>query len=279
MICLTGDLHHQSLGTGNQYHCDISEIQVAQRYMAMLREAGVKVTFFISGRAFDQQWDELQPICDDANVEIGGHNYSCFTPSWWHRFWNKTTGNYNGPMWYQERDTRRTIHAIKRRTGRTITSWRNHMYMHGPNTEQVLAKCGIRICSDGVRADATGPMWHPAGLFNFKINVIPDHEHIYHAERTRQWVYQWVQRYNWSDDYGSRSYPVEEWSEIALDCLHRNEERGAISNMLVHPITLYLSDRFKSFERILDYLSGQETVHLSEVHRHAVTALPATAPT
>ena len=39
MICLTGDIHHMSLRTGNQAHCDITEAQVAQRYLKMLEEA------------------------------------------------------------------------------------------------------------------------------------------------------------------------------------------------------------------------------------------------
>lgn len=265
MICLTGDLHHQGLGTGNQRYCELSELHVAQRYLAMLNEAGVKVTFFVSGKTFASQWVDLKPICDHPLVEIGGHNYSCFTPALWHRFWNKAIGSYNGPRWYEERDVRNTIEVIRARTGRTITGWRNHMYMHGPHTNQVLAKCGIRVCSDGVAANAMGPEWHHTGIYDFKINVIPDHEHIYHAERTPEWVANWVSRYGWSDDYGSTSYGVEEWTEIVLECLKRNEQRGAISNMLIHPITLYLSDRFKSFEKILDFLSVRETVHMSEV--------------
>src|SRR4029078_10350992 len=127
------------------------------------------------------------------------------------------------------------------------------MYMHGPGTERVLASCGIRLCSDGVRAAAMGPEWHPAGLYNFPLHVIPDHEHIYHAERTPAWVERWVRRYHWSDDFGPGSYPVEQWADIVLDNLVRNEERGAVSNMLIHPITLYLADGFKSFARILDF--------------------------
>ena len=64
MICLTGDLHHASLGTENQRHCDITEIQVARRYTDMLSEAGVKVTYFVSGRAFDEEWDASEPNDD-----------------------------------------------------------------------------------------------------------------------------------------------------------------------------------------------------------------------
>jgi len=278
MICLTGDLHHASLKTGNQLHAHESEIQIAGRFLRLLEERNLKVTFFVSGRAFDEEWDDLAPICEHPLVEIGGHNYSCFTPAILHRFWNKLTGNYNGPRWYQRLDAQRTLRAARRRTGQTPRLWRNHMYMHGPHTEEVLAGCGIDLCSDGVRADAVGPVWHPAGIYNFHLNVIPDHEHIYHAERTPEWVAAWQRRYDWSDDFGPDSYFVEEWSEIVLECLRRNEARGAISNMIVHPITLHLADRFESFGRVLDYLESRGTVHLSEVLDTARNARTETSP-
>ena len=141
------------------------------------------------------------------------------------------------------------------------------MYMHGPFTEDVLSSCGIEICSDGVARDSNGPQRHPSGLLNFPLNVMPDHEHIYHAERTPEWVEGWVRRYNWSDDYGPASYCVEEWTDRVLQELHAHETNGILSNMLIHPITLYLSDRFRSFERILEVLAAHETVHMSEACR------------
>jgi len=265
MICLTGDLHHASLGTGNQRACPLTEIQVARRYLALLEEARVKVTFFVSGRSFLEEWADLARVCEHPLVEIGGHNFDCFKPAAPHRIWKKIGGCYNGPGWLQRRDSSRTLDIIEERTGRRPILWRNHMYMHGPGTERVLASCGIRLCSDGVRAAAMGPEWHPAGLYNFPLNVIPDHEHIYHAERTPAWVERWVRRYQWSDDFGPGSYPVEQWADIVLDNLVRNEERGAVSNMLIHPITLYLADGFKSFARILDFLARHQTVHMSDV--------------
>jgi len=265
VICLTSDVHHASLGTGNQRASALSEVQVARRYLALLADAGVKATFFVSGRAFLEEWAELEPLCAHPLVEIGGHNFNCFKLAAPHRLWKKIAGSYNGPAWIQRRDALRTIRIIEERTGRRPILWRNHMYMHGPHTERVLAACGIRLCSDGVRARGTGPEWHRAGLYNFPLNVIPDHEHIYHAERTPAWVERWVRRYHWSDDFGPGSYPVEQWTDIVLDNLRRNEERGAVSNMLIHPITLHLADGFKSFARILDFLARHETVHMSEV--------------
>lgn len=271
MICLTGDIHHSSLQTGNQQHCDITEIQVAQRFLSMLVEAQVKVTFFVSGKAFREEWQDLQPIVTHPLVELGGHNWSCLTPVLWHRVSKKLTGSYNGPAWYQQREAMRTIEIARRRTGRTIRAWRNHMYMHGPHTEAVLRRCGITVCSDGVRKDAMGPELHPAGIYNFPINVIPDHEHLYHAERTPDWVERWKRRYQWSDDFGPDSYDIDTWVDLVLENLRRNEARGAVSNMIIHPITMYLCDGFKGFHRILDYLKRRETIHVQEAVKQAQT--------
>ncbi|MDG1874810.1 MAG: polysaccharide deacetylase family protein [Mariniblastus sp.] len=265
MICLTGDLHHSTLRTGNQAHCDIPEIQVANRYLKMLEEANVNVTFFVSGKSFVQEWDLLKPICDHPLVEIGGHNYSCFTPELWHRASKKLFGSYNGPRWYETWDVKRTINVIQERTGKTIRCWRNHMYMHGPRTDQVLTECGIPICSDGVDRNFRGQTSGNGGLSSLPINVMPDHEHLYHAERTPDWVQRWVKRYNWSDDYGSESYFIEEWTERVLDELRQHERDGVTSIMIIHPITLYLCDRFKCFEKILDFISSCETVKLGDV--------------
>jgi len=264
MICLTGDLHHNSLGTGNQHHCDITEIQVAQRYLDMLKEAQVKVTFFVSGKSFLEEAPDLRSIYESELVEIGGHNWDCFEHTLFHRACNKILGSYNGPAWYQYQDVKRTQDIIRKHTGRTITAWRNHMYMHGPHTEHVLAKAGIKVCSDGVKKISRGPVWDSAGLYNMQLNVIPDHEHLFHAERTPEWVDNWVKRYHWSDDFGPKSYYVEEWTDLVLEQLRQNEANDTISTMIIHPITLYLCDRFKSFERILDALSRAETIHVCD---------------
>ena len=49
-ICLTGDLHHASLRTGNQAHADRSEIDIAALYTERLREAGLMRALGASGR-------------------------------------------------------------------------------------------------------------------------------------------------------------------------------------------------------------------------------------
>jgi peptidoglycan/xylan/chitin deacetylase (PgdA/CDA1 family) len=266
MICLTGDIHHATLNTGNQQHSDISEIQTAALYTRLVEEFGVKVTYFITGKSFADEWEDLRPVCQSPNVEIGGHTYDAFEPQLWHRVWNKLINSYNGPYWYQKRDAEKTIEIIRQKTGKTITMWRNHMYMHGKYTEKVLASCGIRVCSDGVKKDSTGMEWHPAGIYNYPINIIPDHEHLIHAERTPQWIEAWIARYNWSDDYGSQSYYIDEWAELVLAGLQEREARGITSNLIIHPITMYLCDNFEAVKRILEYIATRENCFMSELY-------------
>lgn len=265
MICLTGDLHHSSMRTANQCACAISEIQVAQLYLQLLQEANVKVTFFVTGKVFKDEWTDIQPICENSLVSVQGHTYSGFQPEIMHRLWKKISGDYNGPLWYQRWDIQRTISIIEQKTGKKVTCWRNHMYMHGPHTDRILAQCGIKLCSDGVDAKSMGPTLISDGLLRFPINVIPDHEHLFHAERTPEWVNTWVKRYHWSDDFGSASYRIEEWTDIVLDNLRANEARGAISNMIIHPITMYLCDEFRSFRKILDFIASRRSMHLDEL--------------
>lgn len=265
MIILTGDLHHASLGTDNQRYCDDTEIQVARRYLERIADAGVHVTFFVTGKSFEQEWDDLRFIAEHPLVELGGHNYDCFQPVWAHRTYNALTGSYNGPARWQRRDARRTIEAARARTGRRLRLWRNHMYMHGPHTERVLADRGIELCADGVDPRTERPLWHPAGLFNYPLNIIPDHEHLYHAERTPAWVRRWQRRHRWSDAYGPHSYPAEAWAEIVLDGIRRREACGVVSHLLIHPITMELADEGRSFDRILAEIASRESAHLGTV--------------
>jgi len=266
MICLTADLHHMSLNTGNQQHSDKTEMSLAGEFVKMMETRNIKGTFFITGRSFEEEWTEVRPIAESPNIEIGGHTYEAFEPALLHRIWMKLTGNYNGPYAYQYRDTKKTIDIILKKTGKRITTWRNHMYMHGPNTEKILSKLGIKICSDGVKKENHTLIKDASGLFNLPINIIPDHEHIIHAERTPEWIEQWQKRYKWSDDFGPESYYIEEWTEMVLEQLQANESEGKLSVLIIHPITMYLADEFKSVQRILDYIATRQSVFMGDLH-------------
>ncbi|QOR61943.1 polysaccharide deacetylase family protein [Sulfurovum sp. ST-21] len=265
MICLTADLHHMSLKTGNQLHSDRTEMSLAGEFVKMMEARDIKGSFFITGRSFEEEWDEVKPIVESPNIEVGGHTYEAFKPELLHRVWNKLTKNYNGPYAYQYYDTKKTIDIIYKKTGKRINIWRNHMYMHGPNTEKILKSLGIDICSDGVKKENFTLQKDDTGLYNLPINIIPDHEHIIHAERTPEWIAQWQKRYNWSDDFGPDSYYIDTWAEMVLDQLKENEAKGRLSVMIIHPITMYLADGFKAVQKILDYIQTRETIFMGDL--------------
>lgn len=265
MICLTGDLHHKSLKTLNQKHCDITEMKTAQAFLKRLEKHKVKMTLFITGKSFLEEFDDVSEVIFNPLIETGGHNYDAFECELFHRVWNKLTKNYNGPKWIQKRDVLKTMDIIYKMSGKTIKVWRNHMYMHGINTEEVLFKEGIKICSDGVLKSSYGLQQHKTGLYNLPINIIPDHEHLIHAERTPQWIKSWQKRYKWSDDFGPNSYHIKEWTKIVLEQLKDNEEKGLLSNVIIHPITMYLCDKFEKVDEILAYISSCENIHMSDL--------------
>lgn len=265
MICLTGDLHHMSLQTGNQQHCSISEMKTANLFLKLLEQYHIKMTLFITGKSFKDEFCDVEPLVFNPLIETGGHNYDAFEHELFHRVWNKLTRNYNGPKWIQKNDVLNTQEIIYKMTKKEIKVWRNHMYMHGANTEKILFDAGINICSDGVNKNSHYLQKHTSGLFNFPINIIPDHEHLIHAERTPSWIKAWQQRYNWSDDFGSESYYIDKWGDMVLSQLKKKEELGLLSNLIIHPITMYLCDKFEKIDEILKYIATCENVHMSEL--------------
>ena len=80
MIYLTCDIHHAKLKTGNQSHCDISEIETATLMSELLFKRNIKATYFISGQSFADEWGELSKFVNHDDIAIGGHNYNCFKP-------------------------------------------------------------------------------------------------------------------------------------------------------------------------------------------------------
>lgn len=267
MICITSDIHHMSLKTGNQLHSDRNEADIAFDFVSMLEANNAKITCFITGKAFEEEWPFVRPICESANVEIGGHTYHCFMPELWHRGCKKLFGSYNGPRWQQNWDIVKTKRIIKHKAGIDITSWRNHMYMHGPYTEELLRNNGIEVCCDGVKRYSEGFETHATGLLNYPLNIIPDHEHLYHAERTPEWVDNWVKRYQWADDYGSQSYYFDDWFEIFKHEILQREVAGVVSHILIHPITIYLCGGSEALARVAEFLGQFETATVTELAR------------
>ena len=243
-------------------YSDKTELQATRILLKLLEKYNVKATMFITGKCFTEEWEDAQSICNHPLVEIGGHNYFCFRPSLPHKIWNDVFNNYNGPYWYQYYDIKKTCNVIYKKTGKKITSWRNHGLWHGPNTEKILSKLHFNICADLVSSAAIGPVKHKDGIYNFPINIMPDYDHVYHADRTEAWVKRFV---TWGDDFGSESYYIDQWTEIVLRQIRQKLENTITVNMLIHPITMYLCDKFVNLERILELIGENHHCFYSEL--------------
>ncbi len=264
MICLSCDIHHASLNLPYNSYCEKSELQVTQELLKLLEKYNVKATMFITGKCFTEESDDVKQISAHPLVEIGGHNYFCFQPAIIHRIWNKVFKNRNGPWLYQSYDAKKTIGTIYNRSGRRITSWRNHMYVHGPNTDKILSRHGIKICSDEVKAAGRGPVWN-SSIYTFPINIIPDFDHLYHAHRTEKWVTWYVDKFNYVDDFGTQSYYIDQWGDIVIKQLKTKVSEDITANVLIHPMSQYISDQFSCLEEILRYIGTKDNCTYNEL--------------
>ena len=72
MISITSDIHHQGLQTGNQKHSDLSEVATAVIMHNIFKEFEIKGTYFISGKAFEDHWDELKRFAMTKTLTLVG---------------------------------------------------------------------------------------------------------------------------------------------------------------------------------------------------------------
>jgi len=278
MICLTGDIHHMSLGINDQAFIPDrgdTEAAIACRFLELVESRGLKVTFYVTGMTLEQEWPAIAPIAGSPLVEMGGHTYAGLPRPLGARLRSFLTGrrsvshaSSHGSAAAQERDVRRMIAVAQRRTGRRIICWRSHGLVTDRHTYPILARNGIRFLSDELSWTKVLPERTPEGLVSHPMNVIMDHDHIYHAHRTREYVQrQKLAGGGYAADPDRESYCVDEWAQIVLRQVTEIESRGGLATVLMHPLCMYLADRFAAAGRLLDAFSRSETIWASETGR------------
>lgn len=263
-VCLTGDVHHMSMGTRDQAYMDRTEAEVAIEYAEIAGSYGVPVTLFITGKTAREEPKRVERLATMDHVEIGGHNYWAFdTPV--HSAWRglgKLTGghigSWNGPRQFQRYEIRRTIRVLNER-GVDVTTWRDHAYRHDEHTAELLAEAGITHFSDVVGPDER--VRREDGVTVVPVNTPPDHEHVYHAFRTPG--SEAVQQFD--GPFGEGSVPVDEWVEWVLERVEALRADGEVATVLAHPACLWVADKFRIFERlVLSVADGAESMsHVS----------------
>ncbi len=258
MICLTGDVHHATLRTNDQKYADCGEVEAARTYVQIAARHDLKITMFVTGKAFLEKPEILRDIAQQPHVEIGGHTWTAFSPDLLYRGFGFVFGTHCGPAPWQRREIRKTLDLAEHITGTRPVAWRDHAYIRDDNTPGLLAQAGVRVLSDEVASTKTGPEPMPEGVVSLPINVVPDHEHLYHAHRTPERVAQRAQ--DTPGDFPSESYTPAEWLDQATQQIERIDAAGGVATILAHPLCMYLADRFETFEKLCDRLATKESV-------------------
>jgi peptidoglycan/xylan/chitin deacetylase (PgdA/CDA1 family) len=269
MICLTGDVH-QEFNTEEQTHYAGTEFKAALEYAEIAQSYDIDLTLFLTGKVVKANADQVRVLSGNKKVEIGGHTWSAFRPSWLHKAFSWAMDSVYGPKYFQKLDIERTLSTIEKRLDESVRSWRTHAYNSDRYTYEVLSETSVTFISDQKSTDTITPIEYNAySLIECPINVITDHEHIIHAGRTKQSVRQ-LQEEGWSDEFGSASYSIEQWSEQVIEQIDRIEQADGLATILIHPGCMKAADEFKTFDRICSYIaaSGYKTQTIREISRH-----------
>lgn len=256
-VCLTGDVHHMSIGTRDQEYLDRTEVELAIEYAEIAGEYGVPVTLFVTGKAAVEEPERVERLAAMEHVEIGGHDYWAFdTPvhSAWRAFGKLTggrVGSWNGPRPFQRYEIRKTVETFAE-LGIEITSWRDHAYRHDRYTAELLSEAGVTHFSDAVGPDER--VRRAEALTVVPVNTPPDHEHVHHAFRTPG--SEAVERFE--GPFGGESMPVEEWVDWVLDRIEAVRDEGGVATVLAHPACLWLADGFEAYERLLSAVAERQ---------------------
>ena len=264
MICLTGDVHQMTMHSSDQAYLRGSEVDAALKYVEITRRFNIKSTLFVTGRCVEEEPRRLYNLANCDGVELGGHNYNAFKPLLPYRLSQLLLNRKNGPAFIQKRDIEKTIKIIKDKLGIEIKSWRDHGYRYDSNTKLLLFSAGIKYFSDLRSNDRLLP-YIDAGLWHFPINVLPDHDHIYHGIYKRKRSNRYRELEKSRSPFGVGRINVNDWLKYVKIKVEQIVEQQGIATLLVHPSCMEVVDNFTAFTELCRFLSSFETNKISDL--------------
>jgi hypothetical protein len=250
-VVLTGDVHHH-IPSSDRAHAAESESELALEYARIAEQHGLKVTLFFTGRALRDDVADALPLLSMENVEIGGHGWDAFTPRWLYRPLGRLSGSPHGPPSWQRRSIVRTCAVVERLTAKPVRSWRDHAYTRDANTARLLVDAGIVAWSDEVDLARRRPYAHESGLVVLPINTPPDHENLYHGDRTPETL------------GDTRSLSPAEWRTRVLEAVDATIADGGVATILAHPLCMKVVDGWDTFEALCTSLAGRPSMFATE---------------
>ena len=257
-VVLTGDVHHH-IDSADRRHASESESELAVEYARIADRHGLKVTLFVTGRAVRDDAADAEPLRHMANVEIGGHGWDAFTPRRFYSLLNRLSGSPHGFRFWQRRTIAMTCAALEEFAGGPVRTWRNHAYLHDAHTPVLLAEAGVAVWSDDADPARSHPYSLDSGLVVLPLNTTPDHENLYHGDRTP------------NSPLDRPALHPAEWRDRVVDEAGRLAAYGGVATILAHPLCMKVADDWRTFDELCASLATQRSVFASEAARLATS--------
>ncbi|MEM1007413.1 MAG: polysaccharide deacetylase family protein [Myxococcota bacterium] len=252
-----------TLNTDDQRYLRGTEPESASHYLDIVQHFGKKVTFFVTGRCVEEEPDVIRQLGGESDVELGGHTYNAYQPLLMHRLSKHVLGHFMGPRVIQDWSVRTTCSLLEScMPGSRVVSWRNHAYLSDENTVDCLKRQGIRNYSDMVLADEQP--FAEDDLCIVPINVIPDHEHLYHGSRTEENVGRWAHETQFHDSWGTVSFDGDTWGDMVIEQTRALLTQGKVACLLIHPACMEILDNFRTFRRIMEAFADFPSATMAE---------------
>jgi len=299
IIFLTGDVHHMSMAGKDQKFMLMTEVEAAQKYVKIAAQYDVKVTLFISGKSFEEEPQNMSNLLRYENLEIGGHTWNCFRPLGLHRFFQLAFGSFYGPSFLQRWDVNKTVSIIESFAKKKCFSWRTHWLLGEETTNIILKENGMQVVSDDLDPDGKLKVTE-SGLISLPINTIPDHNHIYHGFKSREFVAsknfirdnlglltifklghvaskfelevifkETIKRVlhtkTKSLPFENRFWSAKEWLTLNKRYIKNNISRNGFATILAHPGHMELIDGMKTFKQLCAFISQYNTLFVSDI--------------
>ena len=159
---------------------------------------------------------------------------------------------------------REMVDIARKRLGHAIVSWRSHGLVRDHNTNRILAELGIQYISDEINWEKHLPEEVDGGLISHPLNVIMDHDHLYHAHRSAEYVARQQADWPFKEDPTAESYTIEAWGDIVERQVDSIQAKGGVATVLMHPVCMHVADGFGTMKRLLQHFAESQTVWARE---------------